>query len=48
MNFYDFSAKKMNGQEVRMEEYKGKVVKRYSPTTEPLKIKDDILKLLNC
>ena len=26
MNFYDFSAKKMNGQEVKMEEYKGKVV----------------------
>jgi len=25
----------------------GKVVKRYSPTTKPLKIKDDILKLLN-
>ncbi|MFW2487484.1 glutathione peroxidase [Clostridium chromiireducens] len=26
MNFYDFSAKKMNGQEVKMEKYKGKVV----------------------
>lgn len=26
MKFYDFSATKMNGQEVRMEEYKGKVV----------------------
>lgn len=26
MKFYDFSAIKMNGQEVRMEEYKGKVV----------------------
>lgn len=26
MNFYDFSAKKINGQEVKMEEYKGKVV----------------------
>ncbi|MBD7912573.1 MULTISPECIES: glutathione peroxidase [Clostridium] len=26
MNFYDFSAKKMNGQEVKMEEYKNKVV----------------------
>ena len=26
MDFYDFSAKKMNGQEVKMEEYKGKVV----------------------
>ncbi|MBC8060319.1 MAG: glutathione peroxidase [Clostridiaceae bacterium] len=26
MNFYDFSAKKMNGQEVKMEEYKGEVV----------------------
>jgi glutathione peroxidase len=26
MNFYDFSAKKMNGQEVKMEEYRGKVV----------------------
>ena len=26
MNFYNFSAKKMNGQEVKMEEYKGKVV----------------------
>lgn len=26
MEFYDFSAKKMNGQEVKMEEYKGKVV----------------------
>lgn len=26
MNFYDFSAKKMNGQELKMEEYKGKVV----------------------
>ena len=26
MNFYDFSAKKMNGHEVKMEEYKGKVV----------------------
>lgn len=26
MNFYDFSAKKMNGQEVKMEEYKGKVL----------------------
>lgn len=26
MNFYEFSAKKMNGQEVKMEEYKGKVV----------------------
>lgn len=26
MSFYDFSAKKMNGQEVKMEEYKGKVV----------------------
>ena len=25
----------------------GKVVKRYSPTTKPLKIKEDILKLLN-
>ena len=25
----------------------GEVVKRYSPTTKPLKIKDDILKLLN-
>ena len=79
----------MNGQEVKMEEYKGnvvlivntaskckltpqckeleehykeikwnftkflidkegKVVKRYSPTTKPLKIKDNILKLLHC
>ena len=26
MNFYDFSAKKINGQEVKMDEYKGKVV----------------------
>ena len=26
MKFYDFSAKKMNGQEVKMEEYKGKVI----------------------
>lgn len=26
MKFYEFSAKKMNGQEVNMEEYKGKVV----------------------
>jgi len=26
MKFYDFSAKKMNGQEVNMDEYKGKVV----------------------
>ena len=26
MGFYDFSAKKMNGKEVKMEEYKGKVV----------------------
>ncbi|PRR81989.1 glutathione peroxidase [Clostridium vincentii] len=26
MNFYDFSAKNMNGQEVKMEEYRGKVV----------------------
>ncbi|RII35807.1 glutathione peroxidase [Clostridium chromiireducens] len=26
MNFYDFSAKKMNRQEVKMEKYKGKVV----------------------
>lgn len=26
MNFYNFSANKMNGQEVKMEEYKGKVV----------------------
>lgn len=26
MNFYDFTAKKMNGQEVKMEEYKGKVL----------------------
>lgn len=26
MNFYDYSAKKMNGQEVSMSEYKGKVV----------------------
>lgn len=26
MNFYDFSAKKMNGQELKMEEYKGKAV----------------------
>ena len=89
MNLYDFQVKKMNGQEVKMEEYKGnvvlivntaskckltpqfkeleelykeikwnftkflidkegKVVKRYSPTTKPLKIKDNILKLLHC
>ncbi|WP_238881785.1 glutathione peroxidase [Clostridium sp. YIM B02551] len=26
MKFYDFSAKRMNGQEVKMDEYKGKVV----------------------
>ena len=26
MEFYDFSAKKMNGQEIKMEQYKGKVV----------------------
>ncbi len=26
MKFYDFSAKKMNGQELKMEEYRGKVV----------------------
>ncbi len=26
MNFYDFSVKKMNGKEVKMEEYKGKVL----------------------
>ena len=26
MKFYDFSAKKMNGQEVKMETFKGKVV----------------------
>lgn len=26
----------------------GEVVRRYSPTTKPLKIKDDILKILNC
>ena len=26
MNFYDFSAKKINGEEVKMEQYKGKVV----------------------
>jgi glutathione peroxidase len=26
MNFYDFSAKKINGQEIKMEDYKGKVV----------------------
>lgn len=26
MNIYDFKAKKMNGQEITMEEYKGKVV----------------------
>ena len=26
MKFYDFSAKKMNGQEVKMEAFKGKVV----------------------
>lgn len=26
MEFYDFSAKKMNGTEVKMEEYKGKVI----------------------
>jgi len=26
MNFYDYSAKGINGQEVKMEEYKGKVV----------------------
>lgn len=26
MSFYDFSAKKINGEEVKMEEYKGKVV----------------------
>lgn len=26
MKFYDYSAKKMNGQEVKMESYKGKVV----------------------
>ena len=26
MRFYDFKARKMNGQEVKMEEYKGKVV----------------------
>lgn len=26
MNFYDFSANKINGQEIKMEKYKGKVV----------------------
>ena len=26
MKFYDFKAKKMNGQEIKMEDYKGKVV----------------------
>ncbi|MBU3072126.1 glutathione peroxidase [Clostridium estertheticum] len=26
MNFYDFSAKEMDGQDIKMEEYKGKVV----------------------
>ena len=26
MNFYDFSAKKINGQEIKMEDYKGDVV----------------------
>lgn len=26
MSFYDFSAKKINGQEMKMEDYKGKVV----------------------
>jgi len=26
MEFYDFSAEKMNGKEVKMQEYKGKVV----------------------
>lgn len=26
MSFYDFSAKKMNGQEIKMQEYKGKVL----------------------
>ena len=26
MKFYDFKARKMNGQEVSMEDYKGKVV----------------------
>lgn len=26
MNFYDITAKKMNGQEIKMEEYKGKVL----------------------
>ncbi|AGF54831.1 glutathione peroxidase [Clostridium saccharoperbutylacetonicum] len=26
MNFYDFAANKMNGKEIKMEEYKGKVI----------------------
>jgi glutathione peroxidase len=26
MNFYDFTANKMNGKEIKMEEYKGKVI----------------------
>lgn len=46
MNFYDFSVRNMSGQEVKMEEYKGKVIKRYAPVTTPDKIKEDIEKLL--
>jgi glutathione peroxidase-family protein len=46
MKFYDFSAKKMNGKEVKMEEYRGNVVKRYAPITTPSKLRGAIEKLL--
>ena len=46
MNFYDFKARSLSGKEVLLEEYKGKVVKRFAPVTKPKAIEEYITKLL--
>ena len=36
MRFYDFKARKMNGQEVKMDNYKGKVVLVVNTASNPI------------
>ncbi len=44
--FYELSALK-GSKDISMNNYRGKVLKRYSPFISPLKIEEDILKAVN-
>lgn len=46
MTIYDYSIVDRNGKEIKLKDYKGKVIERYSPTYKPEDMENDIKKII--